>query len=518
MPSEAPSAAQHISAAPAQSAFPTSSWPRCCCETQGVCVGHPRPSAPPPPTQGGGHVPPPGSGDQGGRHGRAEVEPRADDARSSRRCPVCIPEEARLREAEMIALQQRCEIACGADRRRRCELASAFGPRDYRGRRGCYQSNTAEMLRRQCNSFYQSALDAEYLARRRALQAELDARRDEIAEMQRDREALRMEAALFNAREPQWWGSGRRCHTPRRGRSADPAPSPCHARPESRRRQVQQAPPPAVDSDRADQMASPPTQPAVTCPPPAAEEAEARRRPPPSRRHHARDWACGWAPWSAGWDDDAPSPPPGQWHRGWIWFPASLSHGGARSPSPRRHVAAPPTPPPPPAQPAPANPKKACAPPSSEAARNAAGAQTTPTAAEIVSMIAAGKLGKSLHHVTTSDSAAAAEAAATRPHPQSGAATAAAGARRGRGERRRRASPPFRSRSAAAAAPLAAPQFGRKVFITDVVHCDRRARFLAEWEARGVVQRLPSPTRSASAPLPLQSRRWRTTGIDGLDA
>jgi hypothetical protein len=92
------------------------------------------------------------------------------------------------------------------------------------------------------------------------------------------------------------------------------------------------------------------------------------------------------------------------------------------------------------------------------------------------------------------------------------------GCREGRGHARR--GQPCgrgpRSRSAGSSsssyALLSNPKFGRKVFITDDLYRDRRARYLAEWEARGAVQRMPPSHRSPSAALPERTPKWRTTG------
>ncbi|TPP43552.1 hypothetical protein CGC21_19755 [Leishmania donovani] len=356
--------------------------------------------------------------------------------------------QAELQEADLLTLQQRCEEARVADRRWKSALTHVFGQRGHRGGgRNSYQSNTAEMLRRQRNSFYQRAVDDEYMARRRMLQAELDARHNEIVKTQRARETLRMEAALSNAREDRRRGCGPRACSLQRACSADPAAGARFSTPPPQRKeQPPSLPSHSKDSDHA---VLPSTQPKIeVC-------------------------SHGPAPLATCCADFHNSSAQGQWHWGWIWSPMPSHDLKPTSP------------------------------------------QTSPTTGEDAASDHA-KPEKSLDCLERDVAAGV----PTNP-PQPSSAVSAAGADcgaacragKGRPESVRGGSSRFRSHSATSV-PLTAPRFGRKVFITDDVYCDRRARYMAQWEASGAVQRVPTSSRSPSAPLPEKTPKWRTTGND----
>ncbi|CAG9579990.1 conserved hypothetical protein [Leishmania major strain Friedlin] len=431
---------------------------------------------------------------------------------SFRRCPVCIPEQAELQEADLLALQQRCEEARVADRRWRSALTHVLGSRGHRGGgRNSYQSNTAEMLRRQRNSFYQRAVDDEYMARRRMLQAELDARRNEIVKTQRARETLRMEAALSDAREDRRRSCGPRACSLQRARSADPAAGACLSTPPPQRKeQPPSLPSHSKDSDHA---VPPSTQPKIEYPEPLP-KVEKRPLPPPpthpgreslpQRQHRERVCSHGPAPLATCCADFHNSSAHGQWHWGWIWCPSFACQGHHSSQSPRNHVRLPRSPP-------------ACEVPMPSLDVEPTSRLISPTTGGDAASGHA-KPEKSLECLERD----AAAGAPTNP-PQPSSAVSAAGADfaaacragKGRPECVRGGSSQFRSHSATSV-PLTSPRFGRKVFITDDVYCDRRARYIAEWEASGAVQRVPASSRSPSAPFPEKTPKWRTTGNDAF--
>ncbi|KAG5496096.1 hypothetical protein JKF63_02395 [Porcisia hertigi] len=504
----------------------------CCCEEHCTCAHY----------YGSGFMPPPppvfehNNNQRTRRSGNpyssqlkhADVTAHADP-HASRRCPVCIPEQAKLQDADLFALQQRCEEARLADQRRRSLLADLFGQRGHRGGgRNSYQSNTAEMLRRQRNSFYQKAVDAEYLARRRLLQSELDARRDELAEIQRAREAKRMEVAYNDAREARRSSSGPRFRSLQRPHSADLA---ARARFSTPPRVFQDQSSLLEDhSKRSDLAPSSATQPAAeglpheeqvdtsSAPPP---QMRPSRKTSPPQQHCAMVGSHGPAAWATCCADTPKTSAPGQWHCGWIWCPNSACRG-RHSPSPPRQQARirPPSP--------------ECHVPASPCDTKPASGQASPTTREdlacdkakrritdTASRKTADEPGKSL---SCQERDAAAGDMAKRQQPSSlfSAQDADTGGahrqgRRGRGERGRGEPSRFRSQSASAV-HLVAPRFGRKVFITDDVYCARRSRYMADWEACGAIQRMPTPSRSPSAPLPEKTPKWRTTGVDACCA
>lgn len=456
----------------APAAAPAPARPRCCCEERCTCTHcHGRATQPrsqPARQRGSSRAPGDHQSSASYRVSHVDVGAQAGP-HASRRCQGCIPEEALLREAELLTLQQRCGAARLSDQRRRSTLAEAVGsPHDTAAAAGpCYQSNTAELLRRQRNAFYQSAVNAEYAARRRMLQEELAARRDEIADLHRAREAQRMEAARVAAQAAHRAPS--RGPSPRRSYSVDPAT-----------RARLSTPPPPPPPPRTYEAPNSAAAPAAEARQSATQTGSAGPARAASVERGPRTRAADFAPasWQASYGPYPPYPPQGEWHCGWIWCPAGARGGMqyGRSPSPPRQGSR--LPPPPPAQGDAA--AQITAPPP------AAAAPAKPSAAEIVSMLAAGDVEKSL-------------------------ACLAGDATRGRRSRTQQT----RSHSAAAAVgTLAAPRYGRKVFITDDAYCDRRARYLAEWEARGAVRRVPATTRSPSAPLPERTPKWRTTGVE----
>ncbi|CBZ29422.1 conserved hypothetical protein [Leishmania mexicana MHOM/GT/2001/U1103] len=512
MPS-AESCACHCRASHRRRPVPQPSRPPCCCEERCTCT-HCHGSDPTAPFQ-----PSPGqSSSQGARHGGTPHGGRAShiDAavhigpHSFRRCPVCIPEQAELQEADLLALQQRCEEARVADRRWKSALTHAFGPRGHHGGgRNSYQSNTAEMLRRQRNSFYQRAVDDEYMVRRRMLQAELDARHNEIVKMQRARETLRMEAALSDAREGRRRSCGPRVCSLPRARSADPAAGARLSTPPPQRKEQ----PPSLPSHRkdSDHAVPPSTQPKIeysaTLPlvekhPPPSPPTHPDCQSSPPRQHHERVCSHGPTPLVTCCTDCHNHSAHGQWHRGWIWCPSLACHGRRLSLSPRNHVRLPPSPP-------------ECEAPMPSHDVKPTSHQTSATTGGDAACGHA-KPEKSLKCLERD----AAAGDPTNP-PQASSGVSAAGADcgaacragKGRPESGCGGSSRFRSHSATAV-PLTAPRFGRKVFITDDVYCDRRARYMAEWEASGAVQRVPTSSRSPSAPLPEKTPKWRTTGND----
>ncbi|CBZ36772.1 hypothetical protein, conserved [Leishmania donovani] len=511
----------HCRASRRRRPVPQPSRPPCCCEERCTCT-HYHGSGPTAPSQSF----PAQSSSQGARHSGTPHGGRAShiDAtahigpHSFRRCPVCIPEQAELQEADLLTLQQRCEEARVADRRWKSALTHVFGQRGHRGGgRNSYQSNTAEMLRRQRNSFYQRAVDDEYMARRRMLQAELDARHNEIVKTQRARETLRMEAALSNAREDRRRGCGPRACSLQRACSADPAAGARFSTPPPQRKeQPPSLPSHSKDSDHA---VLPSTQPKIEYP---ALLPKAEKRPPPpppppppplppthrdresspQRQHRERVCSHGPAPLATCCADFHNSSAQGQWHWGWIWCPSLACHGHHPSQSPRNHVRLLPSPP-------------ACEAPMPSHDLKPTSPQTSPTTGEDAASDHA-KPEKSLDCLERDVAAGV----PTNP-PQPSSAVSAAGADcgaacragKGRPESVRGGSSRFRSHSATSV-PLTAPRFGRKVFITDDVYCDRRARYMAQWEASGAVQRVPTSSRSPSAPLPEKTPKWRTTGND----
>ncbi|TPP47047.1 hypothetical protein CGC20_33510 [Leishmania donovani] len=371
--------------------------------------------------------------------------------------------QAELQEADLLTLQQRCEEARVADRRWKSALTHVFGQRGHRGGgRNSYQSNTAEMLRRQRNSFYQRAVDDEYMARRRMLQAELDARHNEIVKTQRARETLRMEAALSNAREDRRRGCGPRACSLQRACSADPAAGARFSTPPPQRKeQPPSLPSHSKDSDHA---VPPSTQPKIEYP----------ALLPKAEKQGVQPRAC-----AVG---DLLRRLSQLLRAGAVALGMDLvSVFGMSRASPL----------------SPTSP------------------QTSPTTGEDAASDHA-KPEKSLDCLERDVAAGV----PTNP-PQPSSAVSAAGADcgaacragKGRPESVRGGSSRFRSHSATSV-PLTAPRFGRKVFITDDVYCDRRARYMAQWEASGAVQRVPTSSRSPSAPLPEKTPKWRTTGND----
>lgn len=480
--------------------------PPCCCESRCTCPhchGGDRRC----PSHHHHHPPPP-----------PQVFPhdRGGCSLAGRRCTSCVPEQEDLMEVDLLARRRRCEEARVAERLRRTALANSVG---RHGRSRFYTSNTAELLRRQNNVACQAAVDAEYDARRRTLQAELDARRDEIAALQRAREELRMEAAFCGTDLARRGGSPRRLRSSDRARP--PSPSPYHAR--SPGGPWPPPPPP------------PQAEPASQPPPLNGEDGTPReapqgrrlhscgdRTPPPLRHHRHNDWGSEQGPcgsWGHDWECCAPpaSPPPPR--RSERRAPSSWQYSKRPSPPPPPHKGdkCPPPPPPPP--------QLACFPHHSpHPAGGAAACSACPScghalmsARDVVSMIAAGMLESSVAcpacgFVGGILRCPAAHRCAPSPHGGRSDGSDRDGARHGHS-----CGPGLRSRSAASSplfssTHLTGPKFGRKVYVTDDLYRDRRARYLAEWEARGTVRRMPPSHRSPSAPLPERTPKWLTTG------
>ncbi|KPA84531.1 hypothetical protein ABB37_01071 [Leptomonas pyrrhocoris] len=398
------------------------------------------------------------------------------------------------------------------------------------------------MLRRRSNLPYQAAVDAEYDARRRELQAELDARREEIAAMQRDREERRMEAAFRETEAARHRGS------PRRSRSAN------HARPSSSPGHSKDAcapppppqPQPLKKTESPTRPKSPPGDEAkLDAPPTRDPHAHGDRTPPPlHHHHHYHNW--GWPRGPRCRNGRGPPPSWDSWGHGWRHGSPPPCPCERRTPSPWQHSKCPPPPPPlhgrpfhhhdphwdvdagaadrqecPPSwQPDNAPPPQPLAHHSPKTAEGTASAcpscgHPLMSARDIVSMIAAGKLDNSVACPSCGFVGGTLRCPALHhglpPHGQPSDDG-------GKGDRNRRgqsckAAP--RSHSAAAGSTsvsLTAPKFGHKVFITDDLYCDRRARYLAEWEECGSVRRVPPSHRSPSAPLPDRTQKWRTTG------
>ncbi|CAJ1011163.1 hypothetical protein Q4I28_006476 [Leishmania naiffi] len=505
---------------------PPPNRPPCCCEKQCTCTYCSRGGPTPPPQ--------PALAQNSSQSARASGAPRGSrtshvdttvhvEPHLFRRCLVCVPEQAELKEADLLALQQRCGEARVADQRWRSGRACLLGSRGHRGGgRNFYQSNTAEMLRRQRNSFYQQALNDEHMARRRALQTELDARRDEIIEMQRARETLRMEAAFRNAREARQCSCGTRACPHQRACSTDPAARASLSTPPLQRKE--QLPSPPSDSKRSDRAALASTQPKVECvapTPPQPPPTHPVREASAPQQHRPSQWNYGTAPWGTCCTDYHHPCAHGQWHYGWIWCPSLACNGQNPYPSlcsQARPLSFPLKSQAPPLLPHDAKPTSDQASPTTEG--DAVCGHAKRSAADSVSMISAGKVGKSLERLER-DTAAGVP---SNP-PQRSSALSATGADCGAAyrvgkdfsEREREESSRFHSHSGSSVS-LTAPRFGRKVFVTDDIYCDRRARYLAEWEACGAVQRIPTTSRSPSAPLTEKTPRWRTTGGDACAA
>ncbi|GET91368.1 hypothetical protein, conserved [Leishmania tarentolae] len=490
---------------------PQPSRPPCCCRGRCTCTHYhcngPTAAPQPHPAQNSSQ----GAWNSGAPHGsRANHMDTTThiDPHSFRRCPVCLPEQAELQEADLLALQHRCEEARIAARRWRSALTHATGPRgDHGGGRNSYQSNTAELLRRQRNSFYQRAVNDEYMARRRMLQAELNARHNGIVKLQRAREALRMEAAFSDAREARRRSCGPRTCSLERSRSTDPgADARLCIQPLQRNDQ-----PPVLESHResSDHAVSPSTQPKSEYPAPLLQvEKRSPSQPPtntdpaasPPRQHRERVCNHEHAPLATCCTDFHHCSVPGQWHRGWIWCPFSACHGHHPSQSTRNHGQLPPAPP-----------ECQLSRPSQEV--KPIFRKTSPASRGGVTCGDA-KPERSLKYVE-GDAPADASTKPLQPSSAVSAANAVQGApcRQGKGssEGARGGFSRFRSHSASSVS-LTAPRFGRKVFITDDVYCARRARYMAEWEVSGTVQRVPASSRSPSAPLPEKTPKWRATG------
>lgn len=493
---------------------PPAERPRCCCESRCTCRhchGN---------TQHRHH--------HRSRHtsrARAEAEVRESGPRSARRCTSCLPEQAELGEADLLVRQQRCGEARLAEQQRRADLAAAV---HHRGSVHCcptYMSNTAELLRRRSTVACQAAVDSEYDARRRTLQAELDARRGEIAALRRAREEQQMSSAHCEREVVQ-----RCCHVAtqqRRSRSAD------HRRVCSTKRHPSSPPPPPPQPTKApsagEQQEAAHVEAATELPPPPPQPAP--REHHHNHFHHRRASPCGRRSSSPPQHAQCrrPPPPPPPPSSCWQTCAPSCRCGCASAAQhqnccPLQQQR----------QQRPHSSARVCTSRPSSAASAAcpscSGALLT--ARDIVSLIAAGKLESSVACPACGFVGGRLPCAPAHrgPSPQdppsaihaggvdSGAATAAEDGAKRHPSRVPSSGPHPRSSSAAAApsrsssGSLTNPRYGRKVFITDDLHRDRRARYLAEWEARGAVRRVPPSSRSPSAPLPERTPKWRTTG------
>ncbi|KPI89595.1 hypothetical protein ABL78_1260 [Leptomonas seymouri] len=481
-----------------------SNRPPCCCENRCTC-----------PHCHGGPTPHPNSHSRfhhsGGKGDSAREEAvfHNGDLRSARRCTSCMPEQVELGKADFFARQQRCEKAREGEQLRRAALAESVGRRCVGGNRPLYASTFSEILRRRNNLHYQAAVDAEYDARRRELQVELDARRGEIAAMQRAHEERRMEAACCESE------AARRCRQgspPQRG-SRRHSRSARHALPPHSHGQHNDpcpALPPALQHLKESE--APPANNSYSC---------GDRTPPPLRDHHHHRWGWQRGPCEQRVCDNRRPPSPWKHEERLPSYtdgdvpPSAAPH----HPQPEHRTLpqheADECPPPPPR-------RRACSPHHSpQLAGGAASACPScgcplMSACDIVSMIAAGKLDNSVACPSCGFIGGTLRCSAShRALPPRGPSS------EGDDKRRRdrrgqccRAWPRSHSADSSSSSPafLIGPMFGRKVFITDDIYRDRRARYLAEWEARGAVRRVPPSSRSPSAPLPERTPKWRTTG------